>query len=179
MKQNINLITISKNKNFLIGSFNNHKFLIYSTDLDRKYLLIPNYIHFFVDDKNFNFTYELEDVKLFNDFSSLLNLWLKNMKRLYRKSLFLKGLGYRVVISDDKKFLQLKLGFSHNISIEIPSSRLIVRINKNSIIIEGFDPVEVGNFANKIRFLKTPDSYKGKGVWYKNEIRILKELKKK
>jgi ribosomal protein L6P/L9E len=179
MNQNLNIITISKNKNFSIGSFNNQKFLIYLTDLDKKYLLIPSYIKFSVDEKNFNFTYELDNIKLFNDFSGLLNLWLKNIKRLYRKSLFLKGLGYKVSISDDKKFLQLKLGFSHNVSIEIPSSRLIVKLNKNFITIEGFDPVEVGNFASKIRCLKTPDSYKGKGVWYKNEIRTLKELKKK
>jgi ribosomal protein L6P/L9E len=179
MEQKLKIITISKDKNFSIGSFNNQRFLMYLTDLDRKYLLIPDYINFFIEGKNYNFTYELDNEKLFNDFSELLNFWLRNIKRLYRKSLFLKGLGYKVTISDDKKFLLLKLGYSHIISVEIPTSRLIVRINKNSIVVEGYDPVEVGNFANRIRCLKKPDSYKGKGVWYKNEIRTLKELKKK
>ena len=179
MEQKIKIITISKSQNFSVGSFNNQRFLMHLTDLDTKYLLIPDYINFFIDDKNYNFTSDLHDDKPFNDFSNLLNFWLKNIKRLYRKSLFLKGLGYRVTISDDKKFLLLKLGFSHSISIEILTTRLTVRVNKNFIVIEGFDPVEVGNFASKIRCFKTPDSYKVKGVWYKNEIRTLKELKKK
>lgn len=179
MDKKIKIITISKSKNFSIGCFNNQRFLMYLTDLDKKYLLIPDYIDFFTDDKNYNFTYDLNDDQLFNNFSNLLSFWLRNIKRLYRKSLFLKGLGYKVTISDDKNFLLLRLGFSHNISIEIPTSRLIVRVNKNSIVVEGFDPVEVGNFANKIRYLKNPDSYKGKGIWYKNEIKTLKELKKK
>jgi large subunit ribosomal protein L6 len=58
-------------------------------------------------------------------------------------------------------------------------SRLNIKVNKNFIIVEGFDAVEVGNFSSKIRRLRVPDIYKGKGVWYKNEIKILKELKKK
>jgi ribosomal protein L6P/L9E len=38
--------------------------------------------------------------------------------------------------------------------------------------------VKVGNFANKIKSYRLPDSYKGKGIWYKNEVKILKEVKK-
>ena len=154
MEQKLKTITISKNKKLLVGSFNNQKILIFLTDLDKKYLFIPDFITFLVDDKNYIFICDLKNEKLFNDFSSLLNLWVKNVTRLYRKSLFLKGLGYKVSISDDKKILELKLGFSHNILLEIPNLKLIVRINKNAIVIEGFDPVEVGNFASKIRFLK-------------------------
>ena len=44
--------------------------------------------------------------------------------------------------------------------------------------VEGFDKVTVGNFVNKIRNLKFPDSYKGKGFWYKNEVIKLKEINK-
>ena len=44
--------------------------------------------------------------------------------------------------------------------------------------LEGFDPVAVGNFATKIKSLKFPDTYKGKGFWYKNEVKVLKEIKK-
>jgi ribosomal protein L6P/L9E len=51
-------------------------------------------------------------------------------------------------------------------------------VNKNILTFEGFDPVAVGNFANKVRSLKFPDVYKGKGFWYKNEVRSLKEIKK-
>ena len=46
------------------------------------------------------------------------------------------------------------------------------------LIVEGIESAVVGNFLKKIRNLKTPDSYKGKGFWYKNESKVLKEIKK-
>ena len=54
-----------------------------------------------------------------------------------------------------------------------------MNIQKNIISVEGSDSVVVGNFTNKIRSLKIPDSYKGKGFWYKSEKEKLKEIKKK
>jgi len=53
-----------------------------------------------------------------------------------------------------------------------------VVLDKNTLTIEGVDKVKVGNFVNKIRNLKLPDSYKGKGFWYKNEVIKLKEINK-
>ena len=47
------------------------------------------------------------------------------------------------------------------------------------LLIEGKNKVTVGNFANKIKCLKTPDCYKGKGFSYKYEEIILKKIKKK
>jgi ribosomal protein L6P/L9E len=44
--------------------------------------------------------------------------------------------------------------------------------------VEGFEAYKVGNFLKKLRNLKAPDIYKGKGFWYKNEIKIFKEIKK-
>ena len=48
MEQKIKIITISKSQNFSVGSFNNQRFLMHLTDLDTKYLLIPDYINFFL-----------------------------------------------------------------------------------------------------------------------------------
>jgi len=50
--------------------------------------------------------------------------------------------------------------------------------NKDVLTIEGNNATTVGNFANSVRNLKYPDSYKGKGIWYKNEFRTLKPVKK-
>lgn len=115
----------------------------------------------------------------FARFCLVLSEWLKDAGRIYRKKLTLKGLGYKVGLIKNNTILELKIGFSHPILISIPVKDIIVRINKQTITIEGQNSALVGNFANKIRQLKLPDSYKGKGIWYKNEIRILKELKKK
>lgn len=172
-------LKICYNKDFYLYLVKTNYVLVFSTDLDKKYIYIPNYININIKDKNLDFIYDEKYEILFNQFLTTLNNCLKNFNRAYRKKLFLKGLGYRVSISDDKKFLMLKLGYSHTSSLGIPVNRLNVKINKNFITVEGYDAVEVGNFASKIRQLRTPDIYKGKGVWYKNEIKILKELKKK
>ena len=81
-------------------------------------------------------------------------------------------------MTEDKKNLELKLGFSALITLPIPVEEVKVDVNKNIITLEGFDPVAVGNFATKIKSLKFPDAYKGKGFWGKNEVRVLKEIKK-
>ena len=73
--------------------------------------------------------------------------------------------------------LQLKLGYSNIITINVPASIQIFK-NKDVLTIEGNNATTVGNFANSVRNLKYPDSYKGKGIWYKNEFLTLKPVKK-
>lgn len=181
MTQNLytKIINIPEGKEIFFYSVDKTNLLIASTFLDKKYVLIPDFVSFSKIGKNMSFTYKVSDQIVFDEFLFNLKTWLKNITRPFREKLFLKGLGFRVSISDDKDFLLLKLGYSHISSIEIPKKRISIKINKSSIIIEGFDAVEVGNFASKIRHLRIPDIYKGKGVWYKNEVKILKELKKK
>ncbi len=179
MIQNNKTIKITHNKNFLIYSIDNKNVLVFNTLLDKKYFLIPDFIKISVDDTFVNFQSMSEDVLLIDNFNNSLNVFLKNLNRPYRKKLYLKGLGFRVSVSEDKKILSLKLGYSHVSSLAIPINRISLKINKNIIAVEGFNAVEVGNFASKIRSLRNPDIYKGKGIWYKNEIKILKELKKK
>ena len=87
-------------------------------------------------------------------------------------TLLINGLEY------DNSKIELKVGFSHIVSIDIPKNDVQVSINNNLILIEGSDPSIVGNYAARIRNIKIPDSYKGKGFWYKNEKKSLKEIKK-
>ena len=104
--------------------------------------------------------------------------WLKNLEKPFKKQLLLKGLGFKAEVLNNSSLLELKLGFSSLVKIKIPKEEVLVNVNNNILTLEGFDPVAVGNFANKIRMLKVPDAYKGKGFWYKNEVRSLKEIKK-
>ncbi len=106
----------------------------------------------------------------------ILNLFKKKNK-LFCKKLLLKGLGFRVISIVQNQFLELKIGFSHFVKILIPKDIKLYN-NKNMILIEGEFKDKVGNFANKIKSFRMPDSYKGKGIWYKNEIKVLKEVKK-
>jgi ribosomal protein L6P/L9E len=105
--------------------------------------------------------------------------FLKQTNFFFCKKLYLKGLGFKVISIEQNNVIVLKLGFSHFVQIKIPSKdQLTIYTNKNLILIEGLQKEKVGNFANKIKSFRLPDSYKGKGIWYKNETKILKEVKK-
>jgi len=84
----------------------------------------------------------------------------------------LRGVGYRAQIKGNQ--LELSLGYSHPNIIDI-SSDLKVSVQSNTeIIIEGISKSAVGLLAAKIRRLRPPEPYKGKGVFYKGEKIILK-----
>ena len=95
------------------------------------------------------------------------------------KRLLLKGLGLKV-LSISRTFISFKLGFSHLIKIKIPFG-LKIKIYKQKtnqkINIIGNDKTIVGNFASFIKYLRKADSYKGKGIKYKNEFLKLKKVK--
>jgi ribosomal protein L6P/L9E len=114
----------------------------------------------------------------FEKYVEFFKRWLRNAEKPFKKQLVLKGLGFKADVSKDKQKLELKLGFSAIITLPIPTDEVKVTINKNTISLEGFDPAAVGNFATKIKSLKFPDAYKGKGFWDRNEVRVLKEIKK-
>lgn len=86
----------------------------------------------------------------------------------FEKTLEIEGLGYKV--SKQDKELVFNLGYSHPIQFEIPEG-IEIEVEKNKIIkIKGYDKQLVGETAAKIRKLKKPEPYKGKGIRYQGEI---------
>lgn len=108
----------------------------------------------------------------------MLQDYLKRLEKPFKKKLLLKGLGYKAVLKNDETVLELKIGYSHSISLPIEKQNVKVILDKNTLTVEGTNKTKVGNFVNKIRNLKLPDRYKGKGFWYKNEVIQLKEINK-
>lgn len=175
----------SYNKNFLLTKIKSYfillkhvQFLVLETPLlSKKYIRIPSFLRIkklqnsLVLSKNNNLK-----------FNTLLSVWLKFFLKPFKKHLLLKGLGFKGVIitdsSTEKAVLELKLGFSHFIKLPLDLKKFKISLNNNLLTVEGFNPHEVGNFLEKIKKLKSIDNYKGKGFWYKNEVRILKEIKK-
>lgn len=82
------------------------------------------------------------------------------------KRLEINGVGYRAVASG--KNLQLFLGFSHAIDFPVPEG-ITATVEKNVVTIAGIDKQLVGETAAKIRSLKKPEPYKGKGIKYETE----------
>lgn len=85
----------------------------------------------------------------------------------FSKQLEVIGIGYRVAMSG--KTLELELGFSHPVKFELPAG-IEAKVEKNIITISGIDKQLVGEAAARIRSIKKPEPYKGKGIKYIDEI---------
>lgn len=86
----------------------------------------------------------------------------------FTKELEIIGVGYRAEVKD--KFLNLSLGFSHPVNFAIPEG-IKIAVEKNTLVkITGFDKELVGLVAARIRSLRKPEPYKGKGIKYSTEV---------
>ncbi|MVT10975.1 50S ribosomal protein L6 [Chitinophaga tropicalis] len=90
----------------------------------------------------------------------------------FKKQLELVGVGYKAAHSG--QLLDLSLGYSHNIVIEVPKELKVSTLTEKGanpkIMLEGIDNQLLGQVAAKIRSLRKPEPYKGKGVRYSDEV---------
>lgn len=93
----------------------------------------------------------------------------------FSKSLELVGVGYRASLSGNK--LVLNVGYSHPVEI-VPEAGIEFEVPSNTkIIVKGINKERVGEYAAKIRSVREPEPYKGKGIKYEGERIIRKEGK--
>jgi len=95
----------------------------------------------------------------------------------YERKLELVGVGYRAAVQG--KVLNLTLGFSHAVNFPIPEGISMECPSQTEIVIKGIDRQKIGQVCAKIRAIRPPEPYKGKGVRYTGEKIELKEGKKK
>ena len=95
----------------------------------------------------------------------------------YKKELEIRGVGYRANLQGQK--LVMSLGFSHEVTYEIPQDVKVEVEKQTGITVSGIDKQKVGQVAAKIRGFKPPEPYKGKGIRYVDEYVMMKEGKKK
>ncbi len=86
----------------------------------------------------------------------------------YRKDLEISGTGYRVAAKGDD--LEFALGYSHPVFIEAPQGITFAVETPTKFSVSGIDKQQVGEVAAKLRKLRKPDPYKGKGVRYAGEV---------
>ncbi len=108
---------------------------------------------------------------------SLLNNAIIGADKGYEKILELVGVGYRAALKGNQ--LNLQLGFSHDINFDIPQNIKVIVDKQTTIKISGIDKQEVGMIASKIKSLRPPEPYKGKGIKEKGQYILRKEGKKK
>jgi large subunit ribosomal protein L6 len=104
-------------------------------------------------------------------YRSLVSNMVKGVTEGFKKNLELVGVGFKA--SNQGNLLDLSLGFSHNIIFEIPKE-LSVKTGQEKgdnpkIYLEGIDKQLIGQVAAKLRGLRKPEPYKGKGVKYIGE----------
>ena len=105
-------------------------------------------------------------------YRSLVNNMIKGVTEGYKKNLELVGVGFKA--SHQGNVLDLALGYSHNIVFEIPKEIKVATAQEKgqnpTIMLEGADKQLIGAVAAKIRSLRKPEPYKGKGVKFVGEV---------
>ncbi|BAV04169.1 LSU ribosomal protein L6P [Filimonas lacunae] len=105
-------------------------------------------------------------------YRALIANLVKGVTEGYKKDLELVGVGYKA--ANQGNTLDLSLGYSHNIIFEIPSELKVTTLTEKGqnpkIFLEGIDKQLLGQVAAKIRGLRKPEPYKGKGVKYSGEF---------
>ena len=112
---------------------------------------------------------------LWGTYASHIKNMIVGVNTPYVKKLILEGVGYKSTVKGSN--LELALGFSHTVNVPIPEG-LIVTAEKNLITVVGIDKELVGEWSAKVRALKKPEPYKGKGFRYEGEVIRRKQGKK-
>lgn len=128
-----------------------------------------------VQDGNINLTRPTDQIRhraLHGLSRALLANLVKGVTDGYTKKLELVGVGFKA--ANTGNVLDLALGYSHNIIFEVPSELKVATAQEKgqnpTITLEGTDRQLIGQVAAKIRGLRKPEPYKGKGVRYSGEV---------
>ncbi len=128
-----------------------------------------------IQDKNIEFKRPTDQIRhraMHGLYRSLISNMVKGVTEGFKKELELVGVGYKA--ANQGNLLDLSLGYSHNIIVEIPKELKIATAQekgKNPIItLESVDKQLLGAVSAKIRSLRKPEPYKGKGVKFVGEV---------
>ena len=99
---------------------------------------------------------------------SLINNMIVGVSDGYSKTLTLVGTGYTADASKGN-FLVLNVGFSHPVYVQKPKALSIETPEATEIIVKGINKQLVGQFSARVRQIRKPEPYKGKGIRYKDE----------
>jgi large subunit ribosomal protein L6 len=99
---------------------------------------------------------------------TLINNMVVGVTTGFSKSLDIRGVGYRAAMKG--KSISFTLGFSHPVVEDPPAGITFAVPAPNKIVISGADKELVGDVASKLRGLRPPEPYKGKGIRYEGEF---------
>jgi large subunit ribosomal protein L6 len=128
-----------------------------------------------VKDNNVTFSRPTDQIRhraMHGLYRALVANLVKGVTEGFKRNLELVGVGYKA--SNQGNLLDLSLGYSHNIIFEIPKELKVATSQEKGenpkISLEGIDKQLIGQVAAKLRSLRKPEPYKGKGVKYAGEV---------
>ena len=131
---------------------------------------VSSYVSLSLEDGKLTVT-RIDDLRLSRAAHGLTRTLISNMVHGvtdgYSTQLDIVGVGYRAELKG--KLLQLNLGYSHSIVFAPPTDITVEVPLPTQIVIKGIDKQLVGQVAAKIRALRPPEPYKGKGIKYSGE----------
>lgn len=148
------------------------------------YKKLLNYQNFtFILSKKNLFCFQKDKASILNNsvrLYNLLNTLICTVHYFFSKKLVLVGIGIRAWVKhfEKNKILLIKIGFSRDLYIQIPKNLIVLSLRPTLLLVRGLNKEAVSLFSAFIRRLKTPDVYKGKGIFYQNESSLLKPGKK-
>jgi len=95
-----------------------------------------------------------------------LNNYVKGVIDGYEKRMEIEGVGYKAVVEGNE--IVLNVGFTHQIRVRAPEG-VKFAVQKNVIIVSGIDKAKVTQTAARVKKVKPPEPYKGKGIRYQGE----------
>lgn len=98
---------------------------------------------------------------------TLLNNMVIGVTEGYRRELEIRGVGYRAAM--DGSTLVLNVGFSHQVRMSPPAGITFALDGNTKVVVSGIDKQAVGEEAARIRRVRPPEPYKGKGIRYAGE----------
>ncbi|PID77608.1 MAG: 50S ribosomal protein L6 [Deltaproteobacteria bacterium] len=105
---------------------------------------------------------------------SLINNMVVGVEEGFRRALIVEGVGYKVSVSGSR--LTLNVGYSNPVEFELPEN-VTASVEQNKIALESIDKELLGLTASRIRQIRKPEPYKGKGIRYEDE-RIVRKVGK-
>jgi large subunit ribosomal protein L6 len=139
---------------------------------------VLSYANFELVDQKLIIT-RIDDSKKSREYHGLIRALIQNMvsgvDQNFSKTLQAEGVGYKFQI--DKTTLILNVGFTHPVEFLIPSDLTVKLESPTRLVISGIDKEKVGFLAAKVRDMRPPEPYKGKGILYAGE-KILRKAGK-
>ncbi len=108
-----------------------------------------------------------DDRALWGLWAALIKNMISGVVTPFTKQLQFVGVGYKVAVSGNK--LTLDVGFSHPVAFDLPQG-IEAKVEKNTLTLTGIDKEALGEAASRVRKIRPPEPYKGKGIKYADEV---------